>query len=347
MIAPRSMRRACLPLLVAAALLSAPAATAQGPVRVVFDTDLAADVDDVGALAVLHALADRGEVEILATLVSSRNRHSVACLSALNTWYGRRDIPIGSVRGQVAGYPKDTGGEVESTYTEEIARKFPRELRSAKDAPDAAAVYRRALAGQPDGGVVIVTVGFLTNLRNLLDSPPDDLSPLPGDELVRRKVRVWVCMGGKYPDGLFPDGGGEYNLGLDTIASARAINDWPTPVVFSGFEIGAAIKTGARLAQLPEESPVRAAYRLYNGLQDRESWDQTAVLYAVRGARDYWTESAPGLNLMHARVGQGYNQWLACPGGRHRHLVERMPPAELGRAIEDLMLQPPRLPARP
>ena len=151
MIAPRPMRRACLPLLVAAALLSAPVATAQGPVRVVFDTDLAADVDDVGALAVLHALADRGEVEILATLVSSRNRHSVACLSALNTWYGRRDIPIGSVRGQVAGYPKDTGGEVESKYTEEIARKFPRELRSAKDAPDAAAVYRRALAGQPDG----------------------------------------------------------------------------------------------------------------------------------------------------------------------------------------------------
>ncbi len=340
------MRRACLPLLAAAALLADGPAAAQGPVRIVLDTDLASDVDDVGALAVLHALADRGEAEILATMVSSRNRHSVACLSALNTWYGRRELPIGTVRAQVAGYPKDTGGEVESRYTEEIARTFPRDLRSAKDAKDAAALYRRVLAGQPDGGVVVVTLGFLTNLKSLLDSAADDSSPLSGEDLVRRKVRLWVCMGGKFPEGLFPDGGSEYNLGYDTYASVRAINDWPTPVAFSGFEIGAAVKTGGRLGQLPEESPVRAAYRLFNGLQDRESWDQTAVLYAVRGARDYWNESAPGLNLMHARVGQGYNQWLACPGARHRYLLEKMPPSELARVIEDLMLQPPRLSSR-
>ena len=126
----------------------------------------------------------------------------------------------------------------------------------------------------------------------------------------------------------------------------RAINDWPTPVVFSGFEIGAPIKTGGRLHTLPDESPIRAAYRLFNGLQDRESWDQTAVLYAVRGAREYWRESPPGLNLMHARVGQGYNEWLACPAGRHRHLQEKMPPGELARMIEELMLQPPRLSSR-
>lgn len=340
------MRRACLSLLVAAALVPARPVSAQGPVRIILDTDLASDVDDVGALALLHALADRGEAEILATMISSRNRHSVACLSALNTWYGRRELPVGTVRAQVAGYPKDTGGELESKYTEEIARKFPRELRSAKDASEAAALYRRVLAGQPDGGVVVVTLGFLTNLKDLLDSAPDGVSPLPGEELVRRKVRLWVCMGGKFPDGLFPDGGSEYNLGFDTLASVRAVNDWPTPVVFSGFEIGAAVKTGGRLGQLPAESPIRVAYWLFNGLQDRESWDQTAVLYAVRGARDYWTESASGLNLMHARVGQGYNQWLACPGARHRYLLEKMLPTELGRVIEELMLQPPRLSSR-
>jgi purine nucleosidase len=340
------MRRARLPLLVAGALLAAPLALAQAPVRVVVDTDLAADVDDVGALALLHALADRGEAEILAAMVSSRNRHSVACLSALNTWYGRRDVPIGAVRTQVAGYPKDTGGEVQSKYTEEIAKRFPVELRSSKDAQDAVPLYRRTLAGQADGSVVIVTLGFLTNLKNLLDSAPDESSPLGGEDLVRRKVRLWVCMGGKFPEGLFPDGGSEYNVGYDTYGSVRAINDWPTPVVFTGFEIGAAIKTGAGLQALPEESPVRAAYRLFNGLQDRESWDQTAVLYAVRGARDYWRESGAGLNLMHARLGQGYNEWLAVPAGRHRHLLEKMPPSELARTIEELMLQPPRLSSR-
>jgi hypothetical protein len=340
------MRRARRSLLIAAALLSVRPLLAQEPVRVIVDTDIAADVDDVGALAVLHALADRGEAEILAAMVSSRSRHSVAALSALNTWYGRGEIPVGSVRGQIGGYPKDAGGEVDSKYTEEIAKRFPAGLRSARDAKDAVALYRRVLAGQADGGVVVVSLGFLTNLRNLLDSPPDETSPLGGEDLVRRKVRLWVCMGGKFPDGLFPDGGSEYNIGYDTYASVRAINDWPTPVVFSGFEIGAPIKTGARLQALPEESPVKAAYRLFNGLQDRESWDQTAVLFAVRGLRDYWKESVPGLNLMHARVGQGYNEWLPFPAGRHRHLVERMPPGELARVIEELMLQPPRLSIR-
>jgi len=170
---------------------------------------------------------------------------------------------------------------------------------------------------------------------------------MSGEELVRRKVKLWVCMGGKFPDGLWPDGGSEYNIGYDTYASMRVAGDWPTPAVFSGFEIGANLKTGARLRQLPQDSPVREAYRRFNGLEDRESWDQSAVLYAVRGARDYWHESEPGLVLVHARAGgQAYNQWLPHPGARHRYLLESMPPAALSQVIEDLMLQPPRLPAR-
>ena len=34
-------------------------------VKLIFDTDIAEDCDDVGAMAVLHALADKGELEIL------------------------------------------------------------------------------------------------------------------------------------------------------------------------------------------------------------------------------------------------------------------------------------------
>ncbi|MBP7570656.1 MAG: hypothetical protein KBA95_11405, partial [Acidobacteria bacterium] len=152
----------------------------------------------------------------------------------------------------------------------------------------------------------------------------------------------WVCMGGIFPGGKFPDGGGEYNVMWDTSASVRAINDWPTPVVFSGFEIGNRVKVGSRLRGTPEANPVRAAYQHYNQLQDREAWDQTAVLYAVRGARDYWTLSEPGLCLMHARVTHGYNEWVPSPGMRHRYLVEAMAPAALGKVIEDLMIEPPR-----
>ena len=311
------------------------------PVKVIFDTDMAEDVDDVGALAVLHALADLGEAEILAVGISSRNEDAGPCLDAINTWYGRPDIPIGYQRALQVGYPKDTGERTESKYAGLVAKAFPHDLARSSDATDAALLYRKVLAAQPDGSVVMVSVGFLANMKALLDTPADALSPWTGEELVRRKVRRWVCMGGKFPDGRFKNGDGEYNLRVDALASLRALNDWPTPVVLSGFEIGARVHTGRRLRALPETSPVRAAYLHFNGLENRESWDQTAVLYAVRGAGTYWSESGPGLCLMHVSGKSGYSEWIPTPRKSHRYLVEKMAPAELARVIEDLMLRAP------
>ena len=314
------------------------------PVTIIMDVDLAEDVDDAGALAVLHALADRGEAVILGVMVSSKNESVGPCADAINTWYGRPDLPIGYQHGHQYGYrnPTDPDRDTPSKYAEAVARAFPHDLQRSSDAPDAAALYRRLLATQPDRSVTIVTVGFLTNLRNLLDSRPDEYSPLDGEALVKQKVKQWVCMGGIFPGGTFPNGGGEYNLMWDTAASVRAVNDWPTPVVFSGFEIGARIKVGARLKDSPAGNAVRACYLHYNGLKDREAWDLTAVLYAVRGAGDYWTLSEPGFCLMHARVPHGYNEWIPAPQKQHRYLIEKMPPAELGKVLEDLAVQPPR-----
>jgi len=334
---------ACL-LSVAALSPDPNASPPQGVPRIILDVDLAEDVDDAGAIATLHALADRGECEILGILVSSKNEWSAPCVDAINTWYGRPNLPVGYQRRHVYGYrnTKDPDRATPSNYTEAVAKAFPHRLQRSSDAPDAALLCRRLLAAQPDGSVTFVTVGFLTNLAALLDTPPDEHSPLDGEALVKRKVKQWVCMGGIFPSGRFPDGQGEYNLMYDTIASVRAVNDWPTPVVFSGFAIGAAIKVGARLRETPEANPVRACYQHYNGLQNREAWDQTAVLFAVRGARDYWKLSEPGLSLMHARVSHGYHDWIPTPLKLHRYLIESMPPAEVGKVIEELMLAPPR-----
>jgi inosine-uridine nucleoside N-ribohydrolase len=317
--------------------------SAAAPVKIILDVDLAEDVDDAGALATLHALADRGEAEILGILVSSRNEAVVPCLDAINTWYGRPDLPIGYQRGLQYGYrnAKDANRETPSKYAQTVARSFPHRLKKSSDAPDAARLCRKLLAAQPDHSVIIVTTGFLCNLRDLLDSQPDESSKSDGEALVGAKVKQWVCMGGVFPSGKFPDGQGEYNLMWDTAASVRAVNDWPTPIVFSGFNIGANIKVGARLRETPASNPVRACYLHYNGLNDREAWDQTAVLYAVRGAAGYWNLSEPGLCLMHARVSHGYNEWIPTTPKQHRYLVEKMPPAQVAKVIEDLMVAPP------
>ncbi|UCH62914.1 MAG: nucleoside hydrolase [Fidelibacterota bacterium] len=292
--------------------------------NIIYDTDMAADVDDVGALALLHTLADLGEAEILAAMVSSRNEHVVPCLNAINTYYGRPDIPIGSV---------NDGVKAESRYTKAVADSFPHVIQSGSDVPDAARLYRKILADQPDGSVVIVSVGFLTNLKNLLQTEPDEYSDLGGVDLVREKVKLWVCMGGHFPEGK------EYNIHTDAAASIIAVRDWPTPVVFSGYEIGHKIMTGKRLEGTPESNPVRAAYYHFNGLSNRESWDHSAVLYAVRGLRDYWDIGTGG--YLHINQ-DGSNEWRTTTETQHSYLIEKMDPAELAKIIEDLMLKPPK-----
>ena len=47
--------------LVPVGLAAGALAAAAAPVKVIFDTDMITDFDDVGALACLHALADAGE----------------------------------------------------------------------------------------------------------------------------------------------------------------------------------------------------------------------------------------------------------------------------------------------
>ncbi|MFW6164192.1 MAG: nucleoside hydrolase [Planctomycetota bacterium] len=298
------------------------------PVRVIFDTDIMGDVDDVGAVAVLHALAAKGEAKVLAMGVSAKNPHCVPCLDALNTYFGRPDVPIGVVKGK--GFKK------RSRYSQQIAAEFPHDLNSAADAPDAAALYRKTLAAQPDGSVVVISVGQLTNFRNLLKTDGGEHSTLAGPELVRRKVKLWVCMGGKFPAGR------EANLIHDGPAAAYAIAHWPTPIVFSGWEIGVEVLTGGRLAELPESSPVRRAYQLYNGLKPHKSWDQTAVLYAVRGTRGgleaVWDLHREGRCHVFP---DGRNAWRPEPDRPHAYLVEKMPPAQVARRIEALMLYQP------
>jgi purine nucleosidase len=317
-------------ILVMAAVAGAAGFSVEGspPVRLIFDTDMMGDVDDVGTAAVLQALADRGEVEILAMGLSGKNPWSPLCLDALNTYFRRPEIPIGVVKGPA--WDRD------SRYAEAIAREFPRRLESVDLAPDAAQLYRKILAEQPDGSVVIVSVGQLTNLRNLLRTGSDEHHELAGGELVARKVRIWVCMGGKIPEGR------EANLVNDGPAAAEAIANWPTPIIFSGWEIGQEIMTGARLRAAPDNSPVRRAYELFNDLSDRQSWDQTAVLYAVRGLDggldDYWDLQSGG----HLHVNEdGSNQWRESPDKDHAYLVRKMPPEQIAAVLEDLMLHTP------
>jgi hypothetical protein len=184
-------------------------------------------------------------------------------------------------------------------------------------------------------------VGYLTNIRYLLESGPDEHSPLTGLELVRTRAKRLVAMGGTFPAHTDPREFG--NFKPDAAATAIVARDWPRPLVFAGDEIGDHILTGATLVTTPPHNPVRRAYELYFGEPGRQrpSWDQTAVLHAVRPDGGYWREVSGWYNHIFP---DGTNEWRARADSPHLYLVEAAPAAEITAVIEELMTRPPHTP---
>jgi pyrimidine-specific ribonucleoside hydrolase len=319
--------------LLAIFLLLALGASAQNkkPIPIIFDTDIGPDYDDVGAITMLHAFADSGEAKILATIASNKNPPIAATLNVYNTYFNRPQIPIGVPKGVGVNLPAKQGWDTL------IPARYPHAIKTNAEAADAVALYREILSKQPDNSVTIVTVGFLTNLANLLNSNGDLFSPLTGKELVKRKVKLLVSMAGKFP------AGSEFNVDRDIPASKKVISDWPTQIIFSGFEIGVEILTGLPLIHNNsiQNSPVKEVFALSipfdpQDKNGRMSWDETAVLVAVRGWEKYYTLNAGRFIINN----DGSNSWNSAGKG-HFHLVKKKPVAEMAALINELIMHQP------
>lgn len=305
------------------------------PVKIILDTDIAGDYDDVGAMAVLHNLADGKEVEILAVMSCNAFHTTVPTISVLNWYFGRPAIPVGVTKDTV---PNEHCPQL---WAEALVANYPHSLKSNEAAPDAVALYRSVLASQPDTSVTIVTVGFFTNLANLLDSEADSSSSLSGKELVKKKVKRLVSMAARVEEG--KDSGREYNVFIDTPSSQKVFAEWPTPVTLSGFEIGEKILTGIALIENDsiKDSPVKDAYRIAlqkdNNTLGRMSWDQTAVLAAIKGPETFFETRQLNFEIRD----DGTN--VIIPGDRFTYLLFKQTPQEIGAYIEQLMMDGPDL----
>lgn len=307
----------------------------------IVDTDMLTDCDDAGALAMVHALADAGECTILGFVLNGQDTHGKhsAVVAAINRHYGRATLPIGVCKRPVS--PRKA-----SSYSRAIFDEFPHDGLSDAQRPDALTVYRQLLAAAPDHSVTIASIGFLSNLDTLLRSPGDAIDARDGVALVKSKVRLLSLMGGKYPTGK------EYNLSFNGAAepARHVIDAWPdaeVPMVFGGYELGAAVITGKVYADAPD-TPMRRCYEIaYESLKKgRPSWDQLTILHAVRGCAShgvtYWTEVA-GSNVLAA---DGSNHWRSMPVRRQTYLVTALEPMAMANLIDDLMTRPPAMPGR-
>ncbi|MCL2346633.1 MAG: nucleoside hydrolase [Planctomycetaceae bacterium] len=272
---------------------------AKEPVKLIFDTDIGNDIDDTMAIAVIHALQNRGECELLAVTITKDNQYAAPMVSILNEFYGRPDIPVGIVKN---GVTKEDGlylGKMCHLKNEEGKPVFSPKITPEMYAglPDATTVLRKTLAAQPDRSVVMVQVGFSTNLLRLLESKADEISPLDGTALVKQKVKLLSTMAGAFVERLKTHA--EYNIACDIPSARKMFELWPTPIVFSGYEIGETINYPAKSMQddfgYTPHHPVQTAYGFYRGLEnDQATFDLTSALYAVRPDRGYFGLSEPG-----------------------------------------------------
>ena len=314
-------------------------ANAAEPVPIIFDTDMANDCDDAGALAVLNALADEGKAKILAIVTNRKDpsNASAAAADAINTYYGRPNLLIGTDKdGAKTRRPRP------SSYCPALRDEFPNDVGPDDQCPDSLSVYRKTLAAQPDKSVVICSVGALSNLEDLINSTADEHSPLDGKELIKKKVKLTLIMGGGFPRTAVP----ETNIKLDPASAVTVCNQWPGPILWQGYEVGAAIISGAGLKNTSSKNPVRRSFELRpyrEGVaidKGKPSHDQATVMLAVFGAEpEYWTVISKGRVVFDS---DGHSQFRKDWAKNHRYVKIKGDPAKMAKRIETLMAQPPK-----
>lgn len=354
------------------------------PVNLLIDTDMSIDVDDVGMLCAAHALADLGEARILAVLHDAATTYGVGAISVLNHYYGRDDIPLGAYKGAIGApgpgsqHPAFVNGG-KGHYVQKLVETFPSPVRTMNDVPQALPVFRQTLESAEDGSVVILAVGFLTNVFDLLNTPSDGLS---GIELVRRKVQRMVLMGGVRQ---CPGGSGcppaEWNLGgcggaanpwekdgcgdYDTLGAVtnQTLDLWPrsVPIVWTSWESGTPIMTGMSLFRTPAVAagPCGFAYHLFcshmnewdfhpwcseewgaNGKRyARSSYDPQSTIYAVRGNPKDFWVEERGFNRVDRAT--GVNTWRASKDGPQSYLINAKKPEDIGAEVDELLARRP------
>src|SRR6476660_7297186 len=93
------------------------------PVPIIFDSDMGPDYDDVGAITLLHALADSGQANILATVASTNYEGVASVLNAFNTYFKRSGTLVGVPKGKAVGL-RDF-----QHWTDTIIANYPHEIK--------------------------------------------------------------------------------------------------------------------------------------------------------------------------------------------------------------------------
>lgn len=310
--------------------------------KIIYDTDIGGDCDDAGTLGMVHRLCDKGEAELLAVTHCFSTPYVAGCIDAINRFHNRI-VPIG-LNYAIKREDRGTYAGALCTYFE---NEFPPETFGTEKGPkDSVEVIRSILASAEDNSVTLVVTGTVATMARLLRSESDEISPLSGKEMIEKKLKRTVVMGGRFfeswPMVIYPDGtsGGnpvtwEWNIKYSDLKDAQEVcANWNSELVFSSYEIGSYIKTMQDYpARAGGKDPIALAYEIYNRGKGRCSWDQTAMLEAVRPGK-YWNYHEFGRVYVDD---ESVTRWKRETGGKHTYLMPKTDYEEIRKVIDDLM----------
>ncbi len=298
---------------------------AEGPIRVIIETDMGNDIDDAIALAVTHKAMDQGRIELLAVGCHKLSDTPAKYVDIVNTYYGHPEVEVAMSNTPVkefSSYVDYTSAPCEMGFAESKGGKYEEPVK----------LYRKLLSEADDNSISFVSIGFGTTLAQLLDSQADEYSKLNGRDLVAKKVKVLSVMAGSYGEKKRD----EYNVVNDIPAMKKVFAEWPGEIIQNPFEIGKQVMFPGKLVEenLGYETlnPVAEAYKLYQNMPyNRPSWDILSVLYLLEP--DMFTKSAPGTVTVDDK---GYTHYTPSADGKHYVLSATI---DQPQALKDYMIE--------
>lgn len=252
------------------------------PVPVILETDMGNDIDDALAVDLMFKAQDEGLLKVLAIGNHKKSETATDFIDILCTFYGYPRTPIAKSSTPVANnQARDYTITVCGMKNASGAPLYKRSKKPS-DILEPVSLFRKKLAKAADHSVVVISLGFGTDLAALMESGPDKYSKLGGKELIAKKVKYLSIMAGSYGPKIIP----EFNVVNDLSAMKKVFEQWPTPIVQNPFELGPRLRYPASVIESgfawTAHHPVVDAYKDYRKMPyDRQTWDLLSVVYVL------------------------------------------------------------------
>lgn len=273
--------------------------------KIILDTDMGNDVDDVLALAVLHSLHQQGKI-IFDSILVSKGAEKAPIFTELFGLKCGNPVPVAKADRGVA-IPFETYLHLTGIFLE---RDPETKAKLSKDYPGAGALLKERLEAAEDSSIDLLTIGFLSNIGDFL---ADDANAALFNQKV---VRVYM-MAGNYEK---PQP--EFNVMMDIPAFQTALEKIEAPVTFVGFELGRVRYPESSIRRLYDDARHDMIWLSYMSYRDkphhRQCWDPLTALVASGCYEDGFGLSEAG----EIRVeGNGVTHHTVQEGGRHRFVT--------------------------